>query len=283
MKVSPHGFGFTSRESSFVPVIVDEFRQQILESIKNSNKFRRVPKGVFQPNFAANPAKPKEAGWTFLINETNPLREQIIDAIQPLALHREMDKPRIPLFFRDQTSNFWGTWISQYLRLQRGRFGEPPKYILIIGDAQSVPLGFQSKLSTVSFVGRLDFDDINEIKRYVDKVIKIETSETGFVNPESTFFATDHGLTSSGCYDPTHFTRNDVDTELIPNINHLQEKFGLPNNFTATSLIAEDATKQNLQQSIKNSKPGIFFASCWGMFAPGQKIGLQQEFNGAIC
>ncbi|HUT05325.1 MAG TPA: hypothetical protein VMW74_01365 [Nitrosopumilaceae archaeon] len=287
MKVSPHGFGFTTKESSFRPIIYDEFRRKIIMGIRENQAQLH---GLQIQAKAAPPRKttsdisiPEEAGWTFLINSNHPLRNQIIDAIQPLAIHREMDRSRVPLLYDGQPEQFWTSWINDYRMLSRGSFREPPKYILIIGDPQSIPFGLQAKLSIVAFVGRLDFDDVNEIRTYAEKVIRIENSDTGFVNRETTFFTTDQGINSSGCYDPTHFNRFDVEKELIPNVDGLASKLELPNNFSANKLSESDATKNELQHSIKDSTPGLVLTSSWGMCAPGENMALQKEFGGAIC
>ena len=284
MKISAHGFGYTTKESSFRPIIYDEFRKKIIKGIKE-NQTRGAPTGKSSPprKLTSDPAIPEEAGWTFLINSNHPLRNQIIDAIQPLAIHREMDRTRIPLLYDGQPEQFWTSWINEYRMLSRGQFREPPKYILIIGDPQSVPLGFQAKLSIVAFVGRLDFDDVNEIKAYAEKIIRIENSDAGFVNRETTFLTTDHGVNSSGCYDPTHFSRFDIEKELIPNVDSLASKLELQNKFSTNKLSESDATKNELQHSIKESTPGLVFTSSWGMCAPGENMALQKEFGGAIC
>ncbi|HUU47712.1 MAG TPA: hypothetical protein VMW55_02900 [Nitrosopumilaceae archaeon] len=283
MKVSPHGFGFTTKESSFRPIIYDEFRKKIIKGIKENQTSNLQGKSSPPRKLTSDPSIPEEAGWTFLINSKHLLRNQIIDAIQPLAMHREMDRTREPFFYDAQPEQFWTRWISDYRMQSRGQFREPPKYILIIGDPQSIPLGLQAKLSIVAFVGRLDFDDVNEIREYAEKIIRIENSDTGFVNREATFFTTDQGINSSGCYDPTHFSRFDVEKELIPNVDSLASKFELPNKFSTNKLTETDATKNELQHSIKDSTPGLVLTSSWGMCAPGENMALQKEFGGAIC
>jgi hypothetical protein len=284
LKVSPHGFGYTTKESSFRPIIYDEFRRKIIKGIKQTKTLDKMQGKSSPPRkLTSDPAVPEEAGWTFLINSDHPLRNQIVDAIQPLAIHREMDRTRIPLLYDGKPQQFWDSWISDYRMLSRGQYNEPPKYILIIGDPQSIPLGLQAKLSIVAFVGRLDFENINELRAYVDKVIRIENSDSGFVNKETTFFTTDQGVNSSGCYDPTHFSRFDIEKELIPNVETLASRLDLPNNFKANKLTESDATKIELKNSIRESNPGLVVTSTWGMCAPGEDMSIQKEFGGAIC
>jgi len=287
LKVSPHGFGYTTKESSFRPIIFDEFRRKIIKGIKENqsqqSEMASMGKAAPPRPLVSDPSNPEEAGWTFLINSNHPLRNQIIDAIQPLAVHRGMDRSRVPLLYSGEPEQFWTNWITDYLMLNRGSFREPPKYILIIGDPQSIPFGLQAKLSIVAFVGRLDFNDVSEIRTYGEKIIRIETSDAGFVNREATFFTTDQGINSSGCYDPTHFSRFDVEKELIPNVDGLATELNLPNKFSTKKLTEIDATKIELKNSVQDSTPGLVLTSSWGMCAPGENMALQKEFGGAIC
>ena len=182
-----------------------------------------------------------------------------------------------PLIFNNEAEEEWLRLIGDYKNQTESQ------YILIIGDLQSIPLDFQNLLSSDAFVGRLDFDDVNEIKTYAEKIIRIENSSSGFVNKEATFFTTDQGVNSSGCYDPTHFNRFDVEKELIPNVDALTLKNTLPNKFSTNKLTETDATKENLKHSIKETTPGLVLTSSWGLCAPGEELGLQKKIGGAIC
>ena len=285
MKVAASGISHKTKKSSFKPIIVDDFRKKILEGLKKNSaeiKPEDVDRGVafraLEPVDAANPAKPEEAGWTFLINKKDSLGEQIIEAIHPLARYRGMDGVDSPLIFNDTPEEFWGKWIDKYLLLRKGEHKQPPKYVLIIGGPNSIPIEFQSRLSNEAFVGRIDFDDVKQVKAYAEKVKGIEESDKAFVNKEVAFFATDHGISNSGvCYYPTHFSRFDVEKELVPNVDRLNK------GFKPNPLIEADATKQNLRKSIQDSKPCLVYASSWGMFAPGESMDLQKKITGAIC
>jgi len=283
LKVSGHGGKFKSKESSFSPIVLDEFRKKIIEGLKEKHtpKTTTDEKGKGMggpPQVGFNPADPEQAGWTFLVNNTDSVAASAIqNAIRPLAIHRGKFDFNRPLIFKNEAEENWLRLIGEY------KIQTESQYILIIGDLQSIPLDFQNLLSTDAFVGRLDFDDVNEIKTYAEKIVRIETSGSGFVNKEATFFATDQGVNSSGCYDPTHFTRFDVEKELIPNVDALTLKNTLPNKFSTNKLTETDATKENLKHSIKESTPGLVLTSSWGLCAPGEDLGLQKKIGGAIC
>ena len=45
---------------------------------------------------SADPADPRAAGWTYLLNQRDPDRQAIIDILRRLAVHRGMTKPSAP-------------------------------------------------------------------------------------------------------------------------------------------------------------------------------------------
>lgn len=64
-----------------------------------------------------------------------------------------------------------------------------PQYILIVGGPDQVPFLFQSILDTVANVGRVDFDSLDDLKNYVEKLIRLETAPEPVVAKEALMFA----------------------------------------------------------------------------------------------
>lgn len=287
LKVAAHGISRSSDTPSPMSIVVDEFRKKILAGLVKSKEIRKTKKvrrkamrGVRDPRLS----EPKEAGWTFLINKKNAAGRKVIHTVSELAKHREMDDEEDPLLFNDSPQDTWELWIEKYKTLRKGPFKTRPRYVLIIGSADEIPIEFQSRLSRSAFVGRLDFDNVNELQTYVKKIIRIEQTEKPLVAKNVTFFATDYGVTQAGCYDPTHFSRLDAENDLTDDVKNLHKDFPqIGGGFTTSELFVEKATKPNLFKSIETSKPALVFASSWGMCVPGGATDLQKKYTGAIC
>jgi len=267
---------------------MEDFRSKIIDAIKKdineiSESSELTTKQVgFMPADQEGEARldyPEESGWTFLINERDSVGEKIIEAINPLAEYRDMDGADSPLFFNNAPKQSWLDWIKKYSMLKKGEFGRPPQYVLIIGGPSSIPFGFQTMLSLVAYVGRIDFDEVTQVKSYAEKVKRIEGSKDSIVNKEVAFFATDHDRNDYGCHDPTHYNCYAIEDELMPDVSKLSKQKYAPNG----DLIRSEATKKNFLESLPKSKPALVYATTWGMSAPEESMALQQKYTGAIC
>jgi hypothetical protein len=281
MKISSLGLSKKTSKQSIAPIPVNDFLKPLIEGLKKNiidvGKITEPRAGfrALAQKVAPRLDDPYESGWTFLINDKNSTRgKEIINAIEPLAAYRAMDDASSPLVLNDIPEEFWVEWITKYTLLKKGKQRQPPKYILIIGDPNEIPFEFQSMLSDVAFVGRLDFDDIEELKTYSEKVKKMEEQDK-LVEKEVTFFATDHEINSSGCYDPTHYNQSDIDTYLVPEISGLE--------FKPNKLLKNNATKKDLLDNLQKSRPCIAYASCWGVNASDEALNVQKQVTGALC
>ena len=211
-----------------------------------------------------------ELGWTFIVGDTDPLKDQIIETMKPLAIHRGMKHPNEPLIF-DCEDNFfeWKDWIIT--NCWSFVNDEHPVYVLIIGDCKQIPFRFQSNLDSLSFVGRIHFDSIIDLKNYVDKVLRIEKASNPIVDREVIMFAPDWGLN-----DPTFFSK----TFMVEPLSYLiKDKL----NFSTKDLFEEDATKKNLVNSLTNNTPALVYSASHGIIAKKEELAEQKKYNGAIC
>jgi hypothetical protein len=214
---------------------------------------------------------PKSAGWTFLVNDKSPDFAGIVEALKPLAEFRGMDNPETPLKYSGQTMEEWYDWLQEnyfwpYAQINK----EPPHYILIAGSPDSVPFLFQSFLDCAASVGRVDFNTLDDLKAYVDKVIRLEKSDP-VVSKEAIFYAPDGGPDN-----PTHFSRKFM---VEPLMQFVETKCGIK----TSSLIGDDATKDNLVKFLSGVKPALVYTASHGLAAPGQSSKIQELYNGAIC
>ena len=218
-----------------------------------------------------DPGDPRVAGWTFLVNKADPQRDAIGKILEPLAVHRGMADPKKPLLYNGEPPDEWFDWLhdSYYALDLEGE--KVPQYLLIVGGPDQVPFRFQSILDTVAKVGRVEFDTLDDLKTYVDKLIRIETAAEPIVTKEAILFAPDAGLP-----DPTHFSREYMGQPLA---EHIQDELG----FATHTLIGDDATKMNLKATLSAKKPALVYTASHGLGATDETFEIQKRYNGAIC
>lgn len=239
--------------------------QNISQAGERATEFRDIKERVPE----SDKSDPKAVGWTFLINSRDPHRNDIINAVRPLAEDRGMKNVDDPILFNGEPMDAWYNWLGKNYDREPGT--EPPHYILIIGGPDQVPFDFQSFLGIAASVGRIHFDSIDDLKNYVNKIIRLEKDNAPIVNPESVFFATDGGWP-----DPTYYSRLYMAQPLAKYVN---DKFG----FKTQNIIGDEATKKRLLESLNGSKAAVIYTASHGMAAPDEGLELQKRINGAIC
>jgi hypothetical protein len=281
-----NGINYTTGDPLLNDMDENDFSQKILNSLtkrdrelqsfsENNEKvrtFRSLAPAVEGPN----KNNPKDVGWIYIIHKNVPSREEIINAITPLAEFRGMPNPQNPLIYNGEQREEYGEWIMNNLKVPGNKM---PYYILIVGNPEEekkpgIPFEFQSYLGLSGAVGRLDFDSIDDLKNYVSKIIHLEQTTNAVVNKEVITFATDSGFIDRS-RDPTYYSRNFLAEPLSNQI----EKFG----YNVNRMFGSDATKENLKKALSNSKPAMVFTASHGFAAPDESLDIQKEVNGAIC
>lgn len=211
---------------------------------------------------------PRQAGWTWLVAADDPRKDDYLAIIEPLARLRGMLEPEKPIVFAGEAD--WADWLQdEYFGLTLdGK--QVPLYVLFIGGPRHLPFGLQAMLDSIAHVGRLDFETLDELKSYVDKVIRLERCPVP-LNPEILFFGTDHGPE-----DPTHYSAKWM---VKPLATHVVDRHG----WTATELTAGNATKHRLKSALEKSRPAILYTASHGLGMEGGPAIDRQRLNGAIC
>ena len=222
-------------------------------------------------HISIDPGNPKSVGWTYLVNAHDPQRQEFEKALAPLADHRGMTDPRTLLLYDCDGPEEWIDWLQDnyYALTLEGK--KPPYYILIVGSPDQVPFRFQSVLNTIANVGRVDFETLNDLKQYVDKLIRIETAAEPLVTRETLVFAPD-----AGYLDPTYFSREYM---AMPMADHIRDDLGL----ISLSILGKDATKLRLLDTLNTRKPALVYTASHGLLARGKSFEFQMKYNGAIC
>jgi hypothetical protein len=229
---------------------------------------------VFRGEVEAEPTidlrDPRAAGWTFLVGADDPNRDDIVDVLRPLAEQRGMANPQSPLIF--EGGDDWFEWLLvNYSSLD---MNQVPHYVLIVGGPDQVPFHFQAFLDTAAAVGRLDLS-LNDLRAYVDKLIRLEKADDPVARQQAVFFAPDAGLRQDGTYDATYFSRRYLAMPLIDRV--------MAQGFDVHPMLGEEAEKAALMEALSGATPALVFTASHGLGAPDQPLDVQKHVNGAIC
>jgi hypothetical protein len=288
LKIYPLGISYSTKELLFEPIDENDFGKALFEGLQQvgpglSNQSIAISKGTsFRGELVADNVdlnNPHDAGWTFLINRSDRNNSALIEAIRPLAEFRGMEDPDSPLLFDATSEDDWADWIeNEYQALDLESEKKAPHYILIVGDPIRVPFHFQSMLDTMASVGRVDFDNEEDLKAYVKKIIRLEDKENPpVVAAEATFFGTNHGY--NGNYiDPTFFSHQYMVEPLADYVSQ-----GLRTHFDVIRIMEGNATKQKFLSTLKTSKSALIYTASHGMGPSGMDSKEQKRITGAIC
>jgi hypothetical protein len=261
------------------PLSAEEFEKNILRSLSRLGPKIRVlaESTTFATTFRAEMERkplpdlgdPRAAGWTYLLNSSDPRRAEIERAIQPLAEWRGIRGKFKALYFDRQGPDQWFDWLqTNYSSIVMDKV---PHYILILGGPDQVPFHFQAFLDTAASVGRIDFDSIADLEAYVQKILRIERAEAAFPGKEVVFFAPNYGSDDPTFYSDHYLAR--------PIRDHVQNTLGFATKF----LEGSQASKANLRTTLANSSPALVFTASHGLGDPDLSLDRQKMLNGAIC
>jgi hypothetical protein len=212
---------------------------------------------------------PRLSGWTFLVNRNDPQFFSIAETLRPLAEHRRMADPYKPLLFRGEPPDEWWNWLLENYSSLDGK--RPPHYVLIVGGPDQVPFHFQSLLQSAAAVGRIAFDTIDDLKVYIEKVLRLERAATTVVDREVIVFAPD-----GGPMDPTHLSRQYMAKPLAEEI---ETRLG----FKTQKMLGDAARKERLLDTLSVTRAAMVYTASHGLGLPGQPLEMQRRLQGSIC
>jgi hypothetical protein len=232
------------------------------KTLRQTRRVKRKVEEVGRPR-TVDLANAREAGWTFIVRRDGKHRDAIVDAIRPLAEHRGMAEPRQPLEYEPNMTA--AQWLQERYFARTLGGGTPSAYVLVVGTPDEIPFRFQSVVDSAAMVGRLDFDRIDDLREYAEKVVRLETAEDPAPAHDFVCFAPDYGPD-----DPTHYSCRFL-------ARPLADRMGVK------PIEAEDATKDALLAACRDTKPAIVFTASHGMAAPSESLEVQKRVTGGIC
>lgn len=144
-----------------------------------------------------------------------------------------------------------------------------PYYLLLAGSATDIPFDVQCSLDSRHAVGRLDFQALDDLKRYADLLVARE--EAAQTAPHrAAFFATSNPADVN--------THRSAKRLAKPLADTLAAKRG---TWSVDRRLQKDATKSALQELLNGAAPPSFlFTATHGLCAPGDA--QQRERQGAL-
>jgi hypothetical protein len=102
--------------------------------------------------------------------------DRLLDAIAPLVEHRRRQQGRVTVYRvpARMTLAEAARWKKRVFRTGADLDCDLPRYQLILGDLDQVPLAVQQVQAGDGFVGRIAFDDLDGYRAYAAKVVRWE-------------------------------------------------------------------------------------------------------------
>lgn len=276
MDIMSFGIDFATRQPIRKPIDEQTLANMILGSFPHETLPRHTEvlakARVFRfarEEAAPNIYDPLSVGWSFLVSDKDPQKQEIIQAMEPLALHRKMKEPAQPLVYNCTQEFEWFNWMRDNCWSISVTY--KPYYVLIVGGPDQIPFRFQTMLDSTVAVGRVSFDSIKDLKTYIEKIIRLEKNKKSTLRKKAFIFATDYGP-----QDPTFYSHKFM---ADPISKHIKETL----HFKTTTLFEDDATKANLKNAVTNANPALIYVASHGIGAQGQGINIQKRVNGAVC
>ena len=256
-------------EDAFARAVLNRLALQgpELRDLTEATRLGDTLRGTVKRRISRDLGDPLRVGWTYLVAEDDPDREDIARVLRPLADRRGMREVEQPLIFAGEPLHSWFEWmLDRYWTLE----GEPPHYVLIVGGPERIPFHFQAHLDTVAAVGRIAFDNLGELEAYVEKVLRLEDADPAPARRGAVVFATDHGAP-----DPTFYSRRHMAEPLA---RHARDTLGV-----ATELIVgEHATPETLLEAVAEHRPAVLYTATHGASCVGKPLEEQKRLSGAL-
>ena len=146
-----------------------------------------------------------------------------------------------------------------------------PRYLLIVGDPESIPYSFQYQLSSQFAVGRICFEEVEEYAQYAHSVVSAETEHTS--SRRAVVFAPQ----------PAHDRASEIAMKGL--VEPLLERLALfEPPWTIEPIIQGDATKDRLCRILSaETTPALLFTVSHGMGFPSGDIRQRAEQGALLC
>jgi hypothetical protein len=227
-----------------------------------------------------DPNNLEQAGWGVIFAPNTP--DAVKQALEPLLARRESQAKRLFKRFEGRQAPTNGELVRDWLERRNVTFAtvDPengvPLYLLLVASPDAISFEFQYLLDTYWNVGRLHFDTFEDYRAYAENVAAYER-ETGVPHRKRvTVFAPRNNADRA-----TAFFHNQVAQPLTTGLRPLGQNQG----FQLRSVLADNATKEELADILNGKRPGglpaLLLTGSHGAYA-GTEDPKQAERIGAL-
>ena len=215
-----------------------------------------------------------ERGWGVVFSANDPRADEKKHRLEKLLKHRCGEAGALYKVFTGASGIQYGEPGRKFLNRHGAAAGpvDPkhvPYYWLLVGSPQEIPFSVQTDIDSRHAVGRLDFDDLEALEQYAERVVARE--EAGVKLPHrAAFFATSNP--------------GDVNTSRSakrlakPAADAVAAAVG---NWHVDRCFVADATKDRLRALLLNDPPSLLFTATHGLSLKPRDP-AQREQQGAL-
>lgn len=160
------------------------------EARRRCDALRRRPR---PPRYGIRTGDLSSAGWGILISEDGAHDRELREALGPL-LHRRRQQAGERYRELHLLDDEDATDLRSRLGVAHGRVDprEIPWYLLLVGDPEELPFDLEHDLGFSHAIGRLSFDDANDLAAYAERVVAAEERAAKSPGPKTAIFAPSH-------------------------------------------------------------------------------------------
>jgi hypothetical protein len=214
---------------------------------------------------SADPNDLARQRWGVIAPE-GPDGDRLLGAIEPLCRARQEAQGGAPVRVyrvpKTMDPSAVVAWKRQIYWDESTSERDLPRYLLLLGDLDVMPLDLQQILAADTFVGRLAFSDEQGYQAYADKVLRWERSASAEAQARALFYTVRDG---------TDATRIGDETLMAPCLARCRAESAL-GRFPAREIVTIEDTpplaRDALLAQAKGGGPSLLFSISHGLGAP---------------
>lgn len=258
------------------PVLRRKISEEALQGAPTAPP-REVPKELWNVN--SNPNDLREQRWG-VVAPMGPKGDRLLALIEPLRRARQEAQGapvleyRLPPKATGEVDGAWAMrWKQEVFRHEKTSEANRPRYLLLLGDLDQLPLEVQQVLSTDAFVGRLAFSSDAGYAAYVDKVLRWEGMPVREQRARMLFYTSRDG---------TDATSNSYRALIAPSVSACQQGQSL-GEFPPADIrelgSEQPALLDQLLAQVSEPGPGVLFSLSHGAAGSNED---RRERQGAL-